>query len=378
MPARRYHGVAIGLHWLMAILIVFMLGLGKYMTSLETTDPTRFSLTQLHKSIGVVLLLLVVWRLLWRLTHRPPSLHGTLEPWEITLAELTHWLLYLLLLTVPITGWIMVSASPLNLPTLLFHHLPWPHLPPFDSLSNKKEIAELFARIHDIAASIMILLVLGHIGAALRHQFVLRDDIVSRMSPTGADRKLVPGLGRFLAFITLLTLGLVVLANTLQRTPVMSAGDSDVSFVFTMFDAENTGIFESSQVELQYDAGNPAATTLSAIVQTASLNSGDMQVDSALPESDWFDVATHPEATFNSTSVQADDSGTLMISGTLSIKGISREISFPMTIQDDSGKQSASGGFTINRLDYDIGRTDQPDDSTVGYNVLIQFNFDLN
>jgi len=378
MQAPRYHGIAIGLHWLIALLIIGMLAVGKYMTSLEPENPLRFALTQWHKSFGITLLFLVIWRVLWRFTHKPPSLENALKPWEIKVAETTHWLLYLLMIAIPITGWIMVSASPLNLPTLLFKTIPWPHLPPFDTMPDKKSIADLFLRIHDITASIMIVLLLGHIGAALRHHLLIRDNILSRMSPLNEQRKLVPGFGRFIAILTLLAIGLTALATSLQKSPTLSAGASDIGFTFTMFDSENSGIFTESVVELSYDKQDPGSTTLSATVQTQSLSSGDSQIDSTLPEADWFNVAAHPEATFKSTDVVVENESTLQMTGQLEIKGISREVNFPLTISEESGTQSASGGFTINRLDFDIGKVDQPDDSTVGFNVIIHFNFDLN
>ena len=147
----RYHGVAIALHWIIAVLILALLALGNYFVRLDEADPLRYLLTQWHKSFGVVVLLLVVLRVLWRLTHRPPPLPDHLKPWEKRAADLAHLLLYLLILAIPLSGWIMVSASPLELPTLLFNGLEWPHLPPFESLPNKAAVSDWFAEVHEIA-----------------------------------------------------------------------------------------------------------------------------------------------------------------------------------------------------------------------------------
>ena len=118
--APRYHGYAIALHWAIAFLIIGMLGVGIFMTGLDESEPMRFALTQWHKSFGVIALILILGRLTWRLTHAPPRLPDHLALWEIRAAEVAHLLLYLLILLIPLSGWIMVSASPLDLPTLIF------------------------------------------------------------------------------------------------------------------------------------------------------------------------------------------------------------------------------------------------------------------
>ena len=180
---QRYHGISIGFHWLVAFLIIGMLVVGNYMVSLEEADPLRFWLTQWHKSFGIVTMILIVCRVIWRFTYRPPSLPGHMNTWEVRAAGTTHVLLYLLITLIPVSGWIMVSASPLELPTVIFNSIHWPHLPPFDSLPNKSDISSLFNEVHAVAGWVLIALLIAHIGAALRHQFVLRDAIAKRMSP---------------------------------------------------------------------------------------------------------------------------------------------------------------------------------------------------
>lgn len=380
MPDRshaRYHGVSIGLHWLIATLIISMLIVGKVMENLDKNDPLRFALTQWHKSFGIVILFLVVIRLFWRMRHPAPRLPDHMKRWELFAAHGAHVLLYALMIVIPLSGWIMVSASPLNLPTLLFNTVNWPHVPGLATLENKKMIAGIFHQIHAIAATVMILLLLAHIGAALRHKVMLRDGVMERMSPT-VNGKWVDGIGRFAAIATLAVAGFFTLAYLANSSTPLSAGDSDVGFTFSMMGAENEGVFPESTVNLTYDPNNPGQSSMTATVSTASAQTGDMQVDSSLTDPDWFDSASFPMATFTSTSLTESAPGELMVIGNLEIKGISHEVQFPMTINTDEQGSKATGGFTINRLDFNIGKSAQPDDSTVGYNVLISFSFAIN
>lgn len=191
MPA-RYHGVAILLHWLMAAAILFMLGLGLFMTQADKADPDTFGYYQLHKSIGITILLLSILRLIWRLTHKVPPLPDHMPRWEKFAANASHWLLYFFMFALPLTGWALVSSSPWNIPTLLFHILPWPHLPVLPELQHKAEVSEFFTGMHEWLAYGMIALLAAHIGAALRHHFLLKDNVLEHMLP----KRLIPLFNR--------------------------------------------------------------------------------------------------------------------------------------------------------------------------------------
>ena len=125
--ARRYAVVAILLHWLIAAAIALQIVLSSRMDGPPT--PETFAVTQLHKSIGVTILLASLLRLGWRLLNPPPPLPQTLAPWERRLAHATHIGLYAVMIGMPLTGWIMVSSSRIVLPTLLYGTIPWPMIP---------------------------------------------------------------------------------------------------------------------------------------------------------------------------------------------------------------------------------------------------------
>lgn len=178
MTARnRYDSVAVSLHWLMAAAILALLGLGFTMTGLKPGSPLQFKLYQLHKSLGVLVFLLAALRLAWRLAHRPPPLPDSMGAGERLLAHTGHWALYGLMLGMPLAGWVVVSTSPYNIPTILFGMVGLPHLP------LPRDLNALAKGTHLIGAWALVATLVGHVSAALRHHFVLRDDVLARMLP---------------------------------------------------------------------------------------------------------------------------------------------------------------------------------------------------
>ena len=178
----RYDGVAIGLHWTIAAGIGAQLLLGVVMTQVALPLADKFNLYQLHKSIGVTVLLAVLGRVAWRLTHRPPPLPGFMPAGERRAASAAHLVLYVLMLALPLSGWAMVSASVRPFPTVLFQTVPWPHLPILSSLVDKAPVEQALKWAHALLAwSIVVVLVL-HVGGAVRHA-LQRDGVLWRMAP---------------------------------------------------------------------------------------------------------------------------------------------------------------------------------------------------
>ena len=171
-PAHRYTPVAIALHWLLALAIVGAFGVGLYMTSLPFS-PMRLKLYNWHKWAGVTILTLSALRLLWRLTHRPPA-EPPMPAWQAKAAHVTHAALYLLFFAVPLFGWAYSSAA--GFPIVWFGVLPLPDFVPKD-----KALADTFKELHKFAAFGLAALVVAHVGAALKHQFIDRDRLLARM-----------------------------------------------------------------------------------------------------------------------------------------------------------------------------------------------------
>ena len=173
----RYTRSAILLHWLTALLVIVTFPLGIYVHELAFS-PFKLQLVSYHKWIGVTIFLLTVVRLVWRALHRPPPLPGTIPVWQQRAAHGLHHLLYLLLLFIPVSGWLMSSAK--GVPVVYFGLVQLP-----DLVGKDKELGDMLQEIHEALNLGMLLLVIMHIAAAFKHQFLDKDSLMLRMSPFG-------------------------------------------------------------------------------------------------------------------------------------------------------------------------------------------------
>ena len=169
----RYTAPAVVLHWLIAALIFVAFPLGVYMSDLPLS-PTRLQLYSYHKWIGISVLLLVGLRIVWRLTHRPPALPDDLPRWQRAASHAVHGLLYLLILAVPMTGWLMSSAK--GFQTVWFGVLPLP-----DLVEKNRELGQALGSAHQFLNYLLLTLVILHVVAALKHHFHERRPFLQRM-----------------------------------------------------------------------------------------------------------------------------------------------------------------------------------------------------
>ena len=190
----KYTNVAIVLHWLIGIAILFMFVLGWFMTELpkETPKTTSFDIFNLglitwgveeeqsqrsfyfnlHKSVGLSLLMLIVLRMYWRFTHRPPAFLNSMKLWEKRLAKATHHSLYLLMFLIPLSGIIMSAGSKYGIKWFCIKVIPG-----FDD----KAIRELFYEFHEIFGLLLLLILILHILGAVKHSIVDKDGTLRRM-----------------------------------------------------------------------------------------------------------------------------------------------------------------------------------------------------
>lgn len=193
-PNTRYTKTAKVLHWLIAIGVFGMFALGWFMSDLPKEAPKQMAYDlfdwgiytwqvseeisprsfyfNLHKSIGVTIFALIIFRILWRVTHKPPALLATYKVWERKLATGAHHTLYLLMVVLPLSGIIMAIASK--------YGIKWFGLEFIGGLDNKP-LREAFKEVHEIVGVVILSVIILHIIGALKHKFIDKDETLNRM-----------------------------------------------------------------------------------------------------------------------------------------------------------------------------------------------------
>lgn len=167
----HYNRVARALHWTVGTLIIVNLFLG----IVHDWVPKGYPVMDIHKSIGLLVLALSLFRLLWRITHPAPPLPAHFSNVEAFAAHGLHWIFYALMIILPMTGWIFSSAGPYPL------HFFWLFDVPKFAVEKGAPLAIGTHNAHVVFGYAWVALLIGHVGAALRHQFILKDDVMTRM-----------------------------------------------------------------------------------------------------------------------------------------------------------------------------------------------------
>ena len=329
------------------------------------------------------MLLLALLRIVWRLTHKPPALPANTLAAERLGSHLTHVAMYVLMVAIPLSGWVMVSASPLNLKTELFGLIPWPHIELVEQSGSRDVIAERSHSIHAWLGNTLLLLAVLHVAAAFLHQLVHKDQLINRMLVSVDHQRendtsfaIVPGA--LLALAGALYLFSAIDRNTVsagssaeQATAVTTDAvtvPSTVGFVATQLGEPVVGNFAEIDVSLSLDTTELNDATLTASVATASVDTGDSQIDGTMVTQDWFASEEFPVATFVSEQFIVLDGSSYIVTGELAIRDVVMPVEFELTLQDNN---VGSGEFVINRSDYGIGDAGQ--DEFVEQKVVISF-----
>ena len=175
-PDHRYHALLIGAHWLTLALLIAVYGLIELREFYPKGSDARELMKTWHVMLGLSVFALVLVRLAWRIGHKPPALPAHMPAIEGVAAHASHHLLYVLMLAIPLSGWLMSSAK--GFQTVWFGVLPLP-----DLLTKDKALGNLLETVHVVLNYTLIAVLLGHVGAALKHHFIDRDEVLTRMLP---------------------------------------------------------------------------------------------------------------------------------------------------------------------------------------------------
>lgn len=417
MRSLRYAPVAIGLHWLIALAILFQIALGWRMDDHAHSAQT-YLVFQLHKSVGITILLLSLIRLGWRVFHPPPPLPAHLTTWERRLAAVTHIGFYVIMIGLPLTGWLIVSASKTQIPTLLYGTVPWPHLPGLAHASAEMKATWRFVGEtgHGVLAKLTYLLFALHVAGALKHQLLDRDDTLSRMIPgirSGAwldPRALVLAAAVVVAFLSgrQIFTGVtspppaaasapkgapppVAQAPAPTAAPAPSAtpapspaapaipaswtvdAGGKLTFATSWSGQPVTGAFRRWTARITFSPDALDASSVEVMIDPSSIDSGDAQRDATLPTEDWLNTSAFPKAVFKAEQFRKTASG-YVANGRLTLKGQTHPVRLEFTVRIDGDKATASGQTTVDRTAFAVGQGEYAGVDQIPANVDVRFD----
>ena len=416
----RYTTVAIVIHWLIAAAIIFQIILGWRMGD-GPKGPTTYALFQLHKSIGITILLLSLARLAWRLFNKPPAAPEGQPKWEQVASKLVHIGFYVIMIGLPLTGWILVSTSRVPIPTLLYGAIPWPHIPGLPELAAGPkhlwhEIGELG---HGVLVKVTYLLLALHLGAVAKQQILDKDEVFGNMAP-GAR----PGLKEPRAWLAAAGLAAVIAAGYLYmpatkakpaapapaaepapaeapaaaatlpveaappaveaaaapvselKDPVAWTVQKGASLGFTATWSENAieGRFKTWTADILFSPEALDRSKLTVSIDVASVDTGDAQRDQSLPSGDFFDTAEHPKATFTATKFRKTGESKFVADGTLDLRGVKKPLSLPFTLKIDGDTATARGVTTLDRTTFGVGQGEWASTDEIAAKVKVSFS----
>jgi cytochrome b561/polyisoprenoid-binding protein YceI len=388
---QRWGAVSKLLHWSVVVLVITQFVLAGLAEDLPL-GMAKLGLLARHKSIGITILALALLRLAWRSTQPVPALPPGLPPAQRWLAQGTHWLLYALLLAMPLSGWLMSSAK--NYPVSWFGLVQLPDLvAPGDGLFTAMR------RAHGYLAALILATALLHLLGALKHHFVDRDAVLRRMLPF--VRGVAPWLGLLACTLAAAPGGAAAARAPAMPTPttatappmryVLDPAGSTLEFRFRQAGATVTGRFTRYRVRLDWPAGGDAPgaaaldVALDVAIDVASLDTADADRDGTLRAADLFAVERFPQARFVARKlVPGIASATeiaLLAQGTLQIRDRSRPVAVPLTLRlaTESGRRIATlrGETRLKRLDYGVGQGEWQSTQWVDDEVVVRWDLRL-
>jgi cytochrome b561/polyisoprenoid-binding protein YceI len=390
----RYTAVAIALHWAIATLIGFMIWLGWNMEDNEA----RY---QLHKSIGITILILTVARVGWRVLNPPPALPSDMKALEKQASHYVHLGLYALMFLMPLLGWALVSTSKFQVPTVLFGTISWPDLPFLSGFRGNKPVHEAIKFLHSKGAWVIIGLLALHVAGALKHEFSSEEGVLKRMIPglfgkTQPPR--APARGFFVAFGGAALLfgviaGAPVLAQTLADNKAAPPSvEQDAEIAAAPVAAEPNWVVDYDKSEIRFSGvheGNPFSGTFKdwiadvaffpdavetsdvrVKVQTGTATTTKKLYNDSLRAPEWFDVSNYPVASVHLTDFAKTDTGyTATATMQLKKRSVSTPLNFTLTIDGDVA--TLNGEAVFDRKALDIGQISDPGASYVSDTVTV-------
>lgn len=410
MALARYSRAAIALHWAIAMLLAFQLGLGWQMVNLENPGA-MYAPFQFHKSIGMTVLALSLVRVVIRYARPRPAAHA--GGWLGRLASIVHGTLYAFMIGGPLTGWMLVSTARIAIPTLLFGKIPLPHLPISRSWHTPAESA------HELLAWLGAALIVLHVAGALRHHLSNTETgIIDRMMPGAGQgrRALFPGIAGALTIAAAFVLPWFVYAPA-AKSPETEASAmpepivSETSLVAEAAMPEATAVASEAaalpdgqtpkwqifpggaltfkvlvngeavegrlsgwSADVMLDPEDTSDGSITVRIPVLSARTGDDTRDTMLKGEDFFGAGP-TTAVYRSTSIAKLGASTYSAAGKLSLNGVTKPVDLRFTLSVENGVATVKGTGTLARTAFGVGTGDFAGTEQIADAVNVAFAF---
>ena len=388
----HYGALAKFFHWVSALVILVLCLVGLSMTELPNS-PEKFQIFAMHKSFGILILILVSLRIGWRLYSPAPEASEHHASWEKTLAKITHLLLYVAMIGMPLSGWVMSSSAEYPVPFFGIN------LPP---ITGKNEaLHEFSVEAHEILAYVLMALIALHAAGAFKHYFIDRDDTLARMS--FARSPVVPALLAVLLaafFAAVAYLGFAEESDEKDKAPTTeavkeSAADEDqinldalpshgwavvkgkttIGFTATLYGQDFNGQFQDYDADIVFDPENLKDSLINIRIKTDSAQTGSEERDAQIVTYDWFASENYEYATFRSKMIEQIEGSNYIAVGDLTLRGKTLPVSLPFTLeisnQNNMKQAHVTASASLNRLDFGVGQGQWADTQTVAAPVRV-------
>lgn len=395
----QYGVVARLFHWATALIILGLIPVGFYMTSLAYS-PEKIELYGKHKSFGLLVLWLVGLRLIWRFYTKPPEEDLGHQYWEKILAKLIHFSLYVAMIGMPLTGWLMSSAGDYPVP---FFGVEMP-----DLVGRDMQLARVMNLAHEVLAYVLIGSILLHAVGALKHYFIDKDQTLEKMAGS-KNMKIKTFFILFVLVLFLLVIGKFVADEVLedkyktasvtqetfsQESTDLSADEkikldeaaiqkwkivpekSFLEFQSSVMGKKFTGVFNKFDGNIFFDPEKLEQSKAKITIQTGSLDSQDAERDEQMKSAEWFYITSYPEAIFETVKFEAADEGRYIAIANLSIRDVTMPVMMPFTLEmkKKGSEAHVKGMLSLNRLSFGLGQGQWETSDTVGYDVQVAIN----
>ncbi len=390
--SERYSTVAIVLHWVISFAMLGMIFGGWYMTDLPDGAPGQYFLYQMHKSIGITVLLLTIARILWRLMNPPPALPDDMNGLEKSASHLVHLGFYGLMIALPLTGWLYSSVSvKLDVPTVLYGVISWPDVPFVDGLKTESASGTVNF-IHSRLAWLTLALLALHVIGAIKHELSAEQGVLKRMAPGlfgKTDAPARPARGALTAFgsaaaILILVTGAAPVMSALSGSGASVTSDasftpnwtvnpdaSSITFSGIHDGNEFSGTFGNWDAAIQFDPDSPEAGRAQVTVAMTSASASQKLYQDSLPSMEWFNTANFPTASVEVIDIKATDSTTYTSTVRLTLKDITVETVFPFTLEISGDTAEMTGQAVFERTPLDLGQSSDPNADWVSEEVTV-------